>query len=305
MSSPGAGFEFPPQDVAGLKRDVLLFAHSIDSLTAHLAFKQTDHEVIDFYARSNATPVPGVPEFDNRHVVDGQRLINFLHLPPSSASRHFELRYRVLGVYDKGKAGSVMETKTILAEMRGGEYTNAVGSAFLVGQGNEGGQNGILRTTTVYDQTLTPMQVQVHPNCPPPEGKKPDVVHVIQTYKDSAHLYRFVHLIPFPAFSQHKTHRTETTTLYTQRQNQGRRWTLGAQSCMACSRGIRDPATEFQARFAAPVKPDDKLVTEAWRMEKLENGWEEVRFATRVERGKVGLSNGRAFKKCNGIKSRQ
>ena len=61
---------------------------------------------------------------------------------------------------------------------------------------------------------------------------------------------------------------------------------------------------EYQARFAAPVKPGDKLVTEAWRTGENRDGWEEIRFVTRVEGGKVVLSNGRALMKCSGVKSR-
>ena len=63
-------------------------------------------------------------------------------LPPSSAGREFELRSKVLGVYDKGKAGSVVETELVLAEKSGDVYTKAVGSAFFVGQGNWGGPKG-------------------------------------------------------------------------------------------------------------------------------------------------------------------
>ena len=67
-----------------------------------------------------------------------------------------------------------------------------------------------------------------------------------------------------------------------------------------------DPANikEFQARFAAPVKPGDKLVTEAWRIGKFESGWNEVRFVTRVEGGMVVLSNGRALMKCQNARSK-
>lgn len=62
-------------------------------------------------------------------------------LPPTSVDKKFELRSKVVGVYDKGKAGSVVETETILAE--GDEiYTKAIGSSFFVGQGNWGGPKG-------------------------------------------------------------------------------------------------------------------------------------------------------------------
>lgn len=99
--------------------------------------------MIDFYARSAATPIPGVPKFDNRRVVDGQRYIEFLRpLPPTSAGKTFELQTKVLGVYDKGKAGSVVETETLLAERGGRVYTRAVGSSFFIGQGNWGGPKG-------------------------------------------------------------------------------------------------------------------------------------------------------------------
>lgn len=107
------------------------------------AFKQTDQEVIDFYARSGSTPIPNVPKFDSRRVVDGQRTITFYKpIPPTSAGKIFELKSKVVGVYDKGKAGSVVETETILAEKGGDVYSKAVGSAFFVGQGNWGGPKG-------------------------------------------------------------------------------------------------------------------------------------------------------------------
>ena len=113
------------------------------ALTFSLAFKHTDQEVIDFYARSAATPIPNVPKFDNRRLVDGQRSMTFVKtLPPTSAGRIFELRSKILGVYDKGKAGTVIETETILAERGGDIYSKAVGSGFYVGQGNWGGPKG-------------------------------------------------------------------------------------------------------------------------------------------------------------------
>lgn len=126
-------------------RNIPPYALSLDRhhLTCDPAFKNNDQEVVDFYARSGATPIPGVPKFDSRRVVDGQRSITFLKpIPPTSQGRSFETRSKVLAVYDKGKAGSVVETETVLAERGGDEYSRAVGSAFFVGQGNWGGPKG-------------------------------------------------------------------------------------------------------------------------------------------------------------------
>ena len=66
--------------------------------------------------------------------------------------------------------------------------------------------------------------------------------------------------------------------------------------------GASNPANlkEFQARFAAPVRAGDKLITEAWRTGTFEHEWEEIRFLTRIEGGRVVLSNGRALMKCSG-----
>ena len=99
--------------------------------------------MVDFYARSAAIPIPNVPKFDNRRVVDGQRtMIFYKTIPPTSVGKQFELRSKVVGVYDKGKAGTVVDTETILVEKGGDVYTKAVGSAFFVGQGNWGGPKG-------------------------------------------------------------------------------------------------------------------------------------------------------------------
>ena len=64
-------------------------------------------------------------------------------LPVTSEGRKFELRSKVVGVYDKGKAGSVVETEQQIVDKETGEiYTKAVGSGFYVGQGNWGGPKG-------------------------------------------------------------------------------------------------------------------------------------------------------------------
>jgi hypothetical protein len=180
---PGVGFEFPSFEVKWLKRDLLLFSNSIgatypdelhflyvrstsnassqpsllttSSQELHpsfaafptypiiLPFKHTDVDVIDFYARSNSEPIAGVPKFDTRHVLDGERSITFYKpLPVSSEGRKFEIRSKVLGVYDKGKA-TVVETEQRLVDKESGEcHSRATGKGFYVGQGGWGGPKG-------------------------------------------------------------------------------------------------------------------------------------------------------------------
>lgn len=73
--------------------------------------------------------------------------------------------------------------------------------------------------------------------------------------------------------------------------------------------GGSEPANlrEFQGRFAAPVRPGDRLTTMVWRMgtgwepeggqtiKEGEGEYEEVRFVVRKDDGNVVISNGRAL----------
>jgi acyl dehydratase len=82
-------------------------------------------------------------------------------------------------------------------------------------------------------------------------------------------------------------------------------WNTTAQGVLKALGGS-DPKNlrEFQARFASPVLPGDRLTTEAWRTGELQDGFEEVRFVTKNDQGKVVLSNGRALLKVVGGKSK-
>lgn len=224
-----------------------------------------------------------MPDFDYARVVDGQRLVQFLKpLPASSEGRKFEIRAKVLGVYDKGRPGSVVETAQELVDAGTGEvYSRAVGSAFFVGQGNWGGPKG-----------------PATENFPPPKGKAPDLTFEDQTTKETALLYRLngdynpLHATPEPGKKMgfggeiiHGLYSFNSTC-------HGLLKTLGGS----------DPANikEFQARFASPVIPGDKLVTSVWRTGEVKDGFEEIRFETKVEGKKVCLSNGRALIKVVG-----
>lgn len=53
-----------------------------------------------------------------------------------------------MGVYDKGKPGTVVETEQVLVDVESGEvYSRAMGSGFFVGQGGWGGPKGRRHTS--------------------------------------------------------------------------------------------------------------------------------------------------------------
>ena len=211
-------------------------------------------------------------------MLDGERSIIFYkQLPTSSEGRKFETRGKVIGVYDKGKPGTVMEAQTDLVDAESGEiYSRVTGSAFYVGQGGWGGPKGPKAQTF-----------------PPPEGKKPDAVYEHATDAQTAHLYRLngdynpLHATPEPGKAMgfggaimHGLYSWNTTAFG-----------------LVKELGGSDPASikEFGARFASPVKPGDALVTEIWLTgDKDKDGWEDIRFVTTIKGGKVCLSNGRA-----------
>lgn len=67
--------------------------------------------------------------------VDGERYIEIIRpIPTTSAGKKFELRRETIGVYDKGKAGLVLEEQTVLVDEFGEVYTKFIGSSFFVGQ---------------------------------------------------------------------------------------------------------------------------------------------------------------------------
>lgn len=191
----------------------------------------------------------------------------------------------MLGIYDKGKPGTVMETQNDLVDAETGElYARMTNSGFFVGQGNWGGPKG-----------------PKSPSYNPPEGKKPDATHEQVISPEQAHLYRLngdynpLHATPEPGegmgFGGAIMH-----GLYSYNA-----------ACHALLKlmGGSDPKNikEFAARFASPVKPGDTLVTQIWRLgNKDADGFEDVRFVTTVKGGKVCLSNGRAKMKVVGQK---
>lgn len=100
--------------------------------------------MIDFYASQKAVEIPGVPALNPQRLVDGDRTIQIMKpLPPTSFGCDFEFRSTILGVYDKGQAGTIVRSEDVLVETASGDvYARIVGSLFYVGQGNWGGPRG-------------------------------------------------------------------------------------------------------------------------------------------------------------------
>lgn len=119
--------------------------------------------------------IPGVPDLDPRHLVDGDRTLQIIKpLPVTSAGREFEFRTTILDVGDKGKAGTVVRSEDALVDVVTGEvYARNIGSLFYVGQGGWGGPRGA--PSVKY---------------PPPEGRAADVSFTLSIDGSSAHLYR-------------------------------------------------------------------------------------------------------------------
>jgi len=128
----------------------------------------------------------------------------------------------------------------------------------------------------------------------PPKGKKPDATYTYQTTGQAALIYRLngdynrLHVTQEPGkslgFGGPIMH-----GLFT--------YNCAAHAILKAIGGS-NPANlrEISARFAAPVRPGDQLVTEIWRLGEFEGQYEEVRFVTWVK-GKAVLSNGRALVK--------
>jgi peroxisomal enoyl-CoA hydratase 2 len=107
-------------------------------------FKTTSQEVVDFASSIAPPAIPGVPTLHPDRIIDGGRAMTFYReLPNTSAGRRFKLHAKVVGVYDKGKLGSVLETEqTLVDEGSGEKYAKIVGNTFYMGQGGWGGPKG-------------------------------------------------------------------------------------------------------------------------------------------------------------------
>ncbi|OCK75610.1 Thioesterase/thiol ester dehydrase-isomerase [Lepidopterella palustris CBS 459.81] len=287
------GHQFAPIKASYLRRDVLLFANSIGvtkdelhflyelhpnfaafpTFPINLAFKQTDQDVFDFIQRTVSGDIPGVPPFDPKRSVDGERGIEIVRpIPISSEGLDLEINGSVIGVYDKG-GNMILEGQQLLRDARTDTvYARMTNTAFGIGQGGYGGPRGPTR-----------------PSYPPPE-RVPDAVHVFKTSPEQTLLYRLSgDYNPIHADDEFaKAGGFKRAFL----QGLGT-WNIAAHG-MLKELGNSDPARfcTFKARFANIVYPGDALETRMWKVAS-KNGVDEIIFQTVVQSdGRVALSNG-------------
>lgn len=157
------------------------------------AFKLTDQEVVDFGSRVAPPVVPGVPKLSPDNIIDGGRAMTFYRqIPSSSAGRRFEVRSRIVGVYDKGKLGTIVEDEKILVDaVSGEEYVKQVGNTFHMGQGNWGGPKGMTMSKALCLPLANVDQGPAPKNYPAPK-KEPDFTYSFKTTAQAALFYRYV-----------------------------------------------------------------------------------------------------------------
>ncbi|KAL1954140.1 hypothetical protein VTO42DRAFT_1720 [Malbranchea cinnamomea] len=263
--------EYPPRKVSWLKRDVLLFAASIGCSARELhflhelhpnfqvfptypivlTFKYDHPSTIDFLSENAARPLPpGCPSLDWSRAVDGRRRITvYRPLPPTSGGDgSWEMRSKVLAVYDKGRGrGTVLEMEHVLVHAATGEaYSRAWESAFFVGTGGWGGERG-------------PSIKRI-----PPPAREPDAVSEFRTTAETAHLYRLngdynpLHASP-PAGRALGYDGIILHGLFG--------WNVAAQTALRhYGRSHGANLRDFEARFVAPVRPGDALSIRMWDM---------------------------------------
>lgn len=141
--------------------------------------------------------------------MDGRRRLRiYRQLPTSSADKRlssspsWEVRSRILGVYDKGPGkGTVMELEhSIVDSVTGEVYTRSWETAFFLRTGGWGGERGILccyrfcmrSQLTIYNLKLYSTHAGPQMEHFPVPTSREHVMESFQTTGETAHLYRYV-----------------------------------------------------------------------------------------------------------------
>ena len=168
--------------------------------------------MVDFLDRNNNAPEPkspipnNIPKLDWARAVDGRRCLRiYRQLPTSSCAQKtsFEVRSRIVGIYDKGPGkGTVMEREhNVVDSVTGLVYTRSWETAFFLKTGGWGGERGeyhhrgssylLLYLCSWVGRTGPPIL-----SVPPPTSRQ-DISESFQTTEQTAYIYRYVsyHLV--------------------------------------------------------------------------------------------------------------
>ncbi|ORY09235.1 HotDog domain-containing protein [Clohesyomyces aquaticus] len=298
------GFKLPTVKASYNRRDILLFANAIGcqkselhflyelhpnfscfpTFPINLPFKQTSTDVYDFFERALVTDVPGVPPFDPKRSVDGERGIEILRpVPVSSDGLDLEITPEIVGVYDKG--GNMIQemVQTMRDAKTGTVYATMSSKAFGIGQGGYGGSKG--PETVTYK----------------PPNRAPDAVHVLKTSPEICLLYRLCG--DYNPIHADDGFAKEGGFKGAFLQGLGT-WNIAAHGLLMEMGGSEaGRLKKFKARFANIVYPGDALETRMWKVGS-KNGVDEIIFQTVVQRdGRLALSNGFAEIRQTALKS--
>ncbi|CAG8473564.1 7954_t:CDS:2 [Ambispora leptoticha] len=301
------GYEYPPQKISYNRRDVILhalgigigpeelkFVYELDPNFAvfptyplGLSLKGDSNDVNSFAERvALSASIPGFPPANSKKIVNGQQSLEILH-HPLPLEGNFEMRSKIVGVYDKGKGMVLVDKHSTLIDPKTNiVYAKLENQSFMFGLGSFDG----------------PKQ-EKGPRFVPPKDKNPDAIDVLKTETNQALLFRLS--------GDYNTLHADPTV----GQSIGFNGAIlhGIATMSFAVRSIlkhfaeNDP-TRFKSvtgRFSNPVYPGETLETRIWKIKEDKSTILVVFETVLKERNKVAISNGAAvlLKKSAGVES--
>ncbi|KAF7762145.1 hypothetical protein Agabi119p4_8738 [Agaricus bisporus var. burnettii] len=295
------GFSLPDKPVAWTTRDLLLYAAGVGAKKdeLHLAYeldknftpmptypvvlplKGDSQEMNLFSERVKGRPVPGMPPMDPNRLVHGSQSIEIIKDIPLVSGPGWSWKSKYTGV-SENKSGIVVVVENTLVSPTGEVYAKLYSSSFNI---------GAKATGEKFNKSIAGP-----PNAKPIPKRSPDHTVPDATSPEQALVFRLsgdynpLHIDPSIGeclgFGGVILHGLSTFGF--------------AARAIIKSVGNNDPKSLkfFGVRFTSPVKPGDKLETQAWEVGPGPEGTTEVTFITKnMTSGKVCIGGGIAYVK--------